>query len=223
MQFMLRVMKLILGLFLCSFGIIIMIRGGVGYSPWEVFHVGIAKTVGLSLGTVTIGVGIIIVAAVFFMGEKLGLGTLANMVLIGVFIDWIDSFHFIPTAPDKVIGLGMFAVGMTIAAYGTYLYIASGFGAGPRDSLMVAVTRRIHLPVGICRAMIEVSVTVLGYFLGGMVGVGTIFCAFLLGPMLQGIFRIARFDPEAIRHETLADTWKYLRRGKTLGKNSKLS
>lgn len=211
MQFMTRVMKLILGLFLCSFGIIIMIRGGVGYSPWEVFHVGIAKTVGLSLGTVTIGVGIVVVSVVFFMGEKLGLGTLANMILIGLFIDWIDSFHFIPSASNKVAGLGMFAVGMSIAAFGTYLYIASGFGAGPRDSLMVAVTRRTHLPVGVCRAMIEVSVTVLGYFLGGMVGVGTIFCAFLLGPMLQGIFRIARFDPEEIRHETLADTWRSLR------------
>lgn len=211
MQVLLRLMKLILGLFLCSFGIIIMIRGGVGYSPWEVFHVGIAKTVGLTLGTITIGVGVVVVSVVFFMGEKLGLGTLANMILIGVFIDWINSFHFIPTAQNLGVGMGMFLIGMTVAAFGTYLYIASGFGAGPRDSLMVAVTRRTHLPVGVCRAMIEVSVTVLGYFLGGMVGIGTILCALLLGPMLQTIFRMTHFDPEKIRHETIMDTWKSLR------------
>ncbi len=211
MQVLLRLMKLILGLFLCSFGIIVMIRGGVGYSPWEVFHVGIAKTVGLTLGTVTIGVGVVVVSVVFFMGEKLGLGTLANMILIGVFLDWINSFSFIPTAGSTGVGVGMFFIGMTVAAFGTYLYIASGFGAGPRDSLMVAVTRRTHLPVGVCRAMIEVSVTVLGYFLGGMVGIGTILCALLLGPMLQAIFRMTHFDPEKIRHETIMDTWKSLR------------
>ena len=211
MQVLLRLMKLILGLFLCSFGIIVMIRGGVGYSPWEVFHVGIAKIMGLSLGKITIGVGFVIVSLVFLMGEKLGLGTLANMILIGFFIDWIDSFHFIPAAGNTGVGVGMFFVGMVVAAFGTYLYIASGFGAGPRDSLMVAVTRRTHLPVGVCRAMIEVSVTVLGYFLGGMVGIGTILCALLLGPMLQVIFRMTHFDPEKIRHETIMDNWKSLR------------
>ena len=206
-----RVGRLIMGLFCYAIGIMLTIKAEIGYSPWDVFHAGIANTVDVPFGVTTIGVGAIIVVLATILGETVGIGTLLNMLLIGVFLDLIIWSGVIPTATNLWTGIAMLTAGMVVIAIATFFYISSGFGAGPRDSLMVALHRKTNLPVGLCRGIIEVLVTILGFLMGGLVGIGTIVTATLIGPFIQIVFHIVRFDPRTLHHESLADTYRCLR------------
>ncbi|WP_318503134.1 hypothetical protein [Bacillus sp. T3] len=208
--FFARLLRLIFGLFLYSLGIVVTMNAHIGYAPWDVLHVGLAKTIGMSIGTVSIIAGIVIGIVTVLLGEKLGLGTLLNMVLIGVFLDILIGFDFIPVANNFVFGIIMIIIGLFIIALASYYYIGSGFGAGPRDSLMVALTRKTGLPVGVCRGTIELLAVFVGWRLGGMVGIGTILSAFVIGFCVQSTFRLLQFDATTVKHETLDQTIKLL-------------
>lgn len=201
--YFLRFLKLVFGLFLYGLGVVIVMHANIGYAPWEVLHSGISQTMGISIGVVTVGVGVIIVALTFLLGEKVGLGTLLNMLLIGLFMDLIISFNIIPIVDHLSIGIPMLILGLLTIAFASYFYISSAFGAGPRDSLMVAVTKKTGFPVGLCRGILEVSVVIVGYFLGGLVGIGTVISAFCIGFCIQIIFKLFKFDPTQLEHETL--------------------
>jgi len=200
--YFLRFIKLNFGLFLYGLGIIVTMRANIGYAPWEVLHSGISQTLGVSIGLVNTAVGAIIVALVFLLGEKIGLGTIFNMFMIGLFMDLILFLDFIPLFNNFWIGTLVLILGLFIISLGTYFYISSAFGAGPRDSLMVAITRKTGLPVGLCRGILEVSVVLIGWFLGGMVGLGTVISAFVIGFCVQITFKLLKFDPTLVKHET---------------------
>ena len=206
-QFYNRLLLLTWGLFLYALGIVVTLNANIGYAPWEMFHVGIAKTMGISIGTASIVVGVIIGAIAVLLGEKLGFGTILNMVLIGVFIDIILEFHIIPLANNSISGIVMLIAGLYIIALASYFYIKSAFGAGPRDSLMVALTRKTGLPVGVCRGIIELVAVCVGWMLGGMLGIGTIISAFAIGFCIQTAFKWLAFDATKVRHETLNRTY----------------
>ena len=107
----------------------------------------------------------------------------------------------------------MMILGLYIIALGSYFYIGSGFGAEPRDSLMVALKRKTGLPIGLCRGMIEVSAVLIGWILGGLVGVGTIISALAIGFCVQSTFKILRFEATTIQHETLIETLSTIKGG----------
>ena len=197
-----RFLKLNFGLFLYGLGIILTMRANVGYAPWEVLHSGISQTLGVSIGLINTAVGALIVVIVVLLGEKIGLGTIFNMFMIGLFMDLILFLDFIPIFDNFWIGTLILVLGLFIISLGTYFYISSAFGAGPRDSLMVAITRKTKLPVGFCRGIIEISVVIIGWLLGGMVGLGTIISAFCIGFCVQITFKLLKFDPTQIKHET---------------------
>ncbi len=203
-----RLGKLVLGLFLYALGIVMTMKASLGYAPWEVFHAGVGKALGVTIGNISILTGLLIVLAAFSMGEKVGLGTLLNMVLIGVFIDLLLRLDWLRTMTRWPAGLLLLMAGLFVIALASYFYIGSGFGAGPRDSLMVALTRKTGLAVGVCRGSIEVTAVGIGWFLGGMVGAGTVLSAFAIGPIVQLTFRLLRFDVTTVQHETLNETWK---------------
>jgi uncharacterized membrane protein YczE len=199
---------MIIGLILYAFGIVLMINANIGYAPWEVFHVGLAKTTGWSIGFSSIIAGIILVLMVWILGEKPGFGTIASMILTGVFIDIFFFINVIPVANNLIIGIVMIIAGLFIIALGSYFYIKSAFGVGPRDNLMVVLARRTKLPVGLCRGIVELLVTIIGWVLGGMVGIGTIVAVIGIGFCIQIIFKIFKFDVTAVEHETFRDTFK---------------
>ncbi|WP_227018917.1 YczE/YyaS/YitT family protein [Sinanaerobacter chloroacetimidivorans] len=207
-QFYIRLLRLIWGLFLYALGIVFTLNAHIGYAPWEVFHVGFAKTAGISIGNASIITGVVIGIIVLLLGEKLGLGTVLNMVLIGMFLDLILRLDIIPVANHFVWGIIMLVAGLFIIALASYFYIGSAFGAGPRDSLMIALTRKTKLPIGVCRGMIELLAVFVGWRLGGMLGIGTIISAFLIGFCVQTTFKLLKFDSTAIKHETLDRTFK---------------
>ena len=213
-QYYFRMIRLIWGLFLFSFGIVVTMKAHIGYAPWDVFHVGLAKTIGVSIGTVAIITGIIIGIISLLLGEKIGLGTILNMILIGVFFDLIYELPLIPLANNLALGITMLMIGLFIIALASYFYIGSGLGAGPRDSLMVAITRKTGLPIGVCRGVIELFAVLVGWALGGMVGIGTVLAAFAIGFCVQITFNLLKFDVTKVQHETLDYTYKTIFRNK---------
>ncbi len=208
--FLYRFFRLLLGLFLYALGIVITLNAQIGYAPWEVFHVGLAKSTGMSIGMASIIAGIVIGILSLFLGEKLGLGTLLNMVLIGVFLDFILKSQWIPMANGFFVGVLMLILGLFVISLASYFYIGSGFGAGPRDSLMVALTRKTKLPVGLCRGIIELLAVLAGWQLGGLFGIGTLISALGIGFCVQITFKCLHFDTTTVKHETLSATYHHL-------------
>lgn len=208
-----RVFNLLLGTFLFSLGIVISMRADLGFAPWEVFHWGLGKTIGMTIGNASIVISVLICGIVMLLGEKLGLGTFVNMVLMGFMIDGLWALNFIPRMNGLASRLVLLMVGLFVIAFGSYFYIYSGFGAGPRDSLMVALKRKINLPIGLCRGILEFLVVLTGWMLGGPVGIGTLIAAFGISFCIQIVFSLMRFESTAVKHETIDAT---IRNVKTL-------
>ncbi|PKM54278.1 MAG: hypothetical protein CVV00_08920 [Firmicutes bacterium HGW-Firmicutes-5] len=212
--FIVRLLRLILGLFLFALGIVLCMNAQVGYAPWEVFHAGIAQALGMKIGMVVIvsGFGFAIIGIIF--GEKIGIGTLLNVLLIGTFMDVLIAADILPVMEHFILGVLMLILGLFIIALGSYFYIGSGFGAGPRDNLMVVIRKKTKLPIGICRGMVELTAFFIGWRLGGMFGVGTILSATGIGYCIQTTFKVLKFDPAHIKHETFYETYQFLFKGK---------
>ena len=207
-HYIVRLVTLVFGLFLYALGIVITINANIGYAPWEVFHVGLSLKTGFSIGIASIFVGLVIVVIVVVCGEKIGLGTVLNMLLIGVFLDGLFFLNIIPRSENLTSGIAMLVLGLFVISLGSYFYMKAGFGAGPRDSLMVLVNRKTRIPVGICRSTLELTVTAAGWFLGGMVGIGTVISVIAIGFCIQITFAVFKFIPAEVKHETIVETYK---------------
>lgn len=213
-NFYIRFSKLIGGLFLYSLGILFTINANIGYSPWDIFHVGLSNTLNISIGMATIFTGLAIGILAITLGENVGIGTILNMLLIGGFIDLLMKLGVVDKTDNFFIGIIMMIVGLLIIALATFLYISSGFGAGPRDSLLVAITRKTSFQIGLCRGIIEFSALFVGWKLGGKVGIGTVLSAGLIGVCIQLVFKILKFDATQIKHETFSQTYSSIFKSK---------
>ena len=168
-----RFLRLYAGLFLCAVSILLAIQGGVGVTPWDVFHMGIQNITGISYGTINILVGLCILTASIVLGEPIGFGTLCNTLSVGYMVDFLKWLNWVPAAPNAIAGCGMMVLSLFVLAMGSFLYIGAGMGCGPRDSMMTAFSKRLtKVPVGLIRGTIETVVLIIGFFLGGPVGIG---------------------------------------------------
>lgn len=206
MHLLVKVLRVILGVFLYAVGVVLTMEARIGFAPWEVFHAGLGNVLNIQIGTVSSAVGLVLLIITAVCKERVGLGSLLNIISIGVFLNMILNAGVIPTAKSLPIALLQMTLGLAIIAFGTYLYISAGLGAGPRDSFMVLINRKSGIKVGVVRSLIEVTVTLLGVLMGGLFGWGTIFAAVVVGVALQTVFRIFKFDPRTIEHEDLKTT-----------------
>lgn len=183
-----RLALLMTGLMLFGLAMAMSLQSNLGASSWTVFHHGISKQTPLTVGAAGIVVSITILVVAWLMGIKPGLGTLANILLIGL---WTDLFVFtIPKMeayPARVVVLVGSAV---LLGFATAMYIKAGFGAGPRDGLMLAFTRRFNIRLGFVRWGIEIAVVIVGIALGGAFGIGTILFAIIVAPSVDIFFRL---------------------------------
>ncbi|KGP71133.1 YczE/YyaS/YitT family protein [Pontibacillus yanchengensis] len=183
-ELMIRWSFFVIGLIILAFGISLTIQAEMlGIGPWDVFHVGLNKQFGLTVGTWSIIAGIVVVGFTSAVTKSFPqIGTILNMLLIGVFI---DVFLFILPDPQAVwTNIVVFVLGVVVLAYGIGIYVAPELGAGPRDGLMLVIRDLTGLSVQWVRNGIEIIVFLLGWMLGGPVGVGTIFIAFFLGTIV---------------------------------------
>ncbi len=192
-----RLPRLLLGLVVFGFGISLMVRAGMGLGPWEAFHQGIQFRTGVPMGTVSILLGLPIVALWWPLGERPGIGTLMNVAVIGTATNIGNAA--LPAQTALPLQLGQMVAGVLVIGLGSGLYLSSDLGPGPRDGLMVGAHHRFGWSIRRSRTSIEVLVLIAGWVLGGTIGVGTLVFAFGIGPVVQlmlGIFdregRVAR-------------------------------
>lgn len=172
------------GLLVMSLGIVLLIIADLGASPWDVLHVGLYYKLGLTIGTWSIIVGVVILTIASMISKEFPkMGAFLNMVLVGVFIDLFLLLPFMQTPSSLVGQIIMFACGILIYCYGMGLYISAQFGAGPRDSLMIALTSKTGWKVGWVRACMEVIVLIIGWQLGGPIFWGTVAIGLSIGPI----------------------------------------
>lgn len=172
------------GLVLFGIGLALMVIADLGLSPWDVLHQGISFRTGIPIGTVVIITGLLVLVAWIPLKERFGIGTIANAIVIGVTLD--VALLFLPAHIDLLVlrWAGML-LGVVLVAVGSGFYIGAGLGPGPRDGLMTGLTRATGFPLGLVRGALEVVVLVVGWALGGTVGVGTVVFAFGIGPLVQ--------------------------------------
>jgi uncharacterized membrane protein YczE len=186
---------------LCAIGILCFLEAKLGLAPWDVLHQGLAKHTPLSFGLANEVVGVVVMGIGWRLGARIGIGTIANAVLIGGFIALIQESGLLKPFDGQplVARIGMLAVGLVCFGVGTALYIGANLGAGPRDSLMLVVSRRTGVRIGLARGGLELVVLVVGALLGGKVGVGTLVFALGIGPSVELAFLGALHSPIVAR------------------------
>ena len=173
---------LCLGLVFFGFGEGLLIVSGIGASPWNVLHQGIAINLDLSIGTIAFLVSFLVLLLWFFLDQKMGIGTVINFIIIAIMID-ITIYFF--EKPELFFSkLIMVIGGILIIGFGTAMYLIANLGPGPRDGLMTGLQKKTSAPIALVRTTIEIIVVLLGWFLGGVVGVGTLMFAFGIGPVV---------------------------------------
>jgi uncharacterized membrane protein YczE len=177
-----RLVQLLVGLFLYGVALGFMVRGGIGVAPWDVLALGLAGQTGVGYGVMTVLVSIVVLLLWIPLRQRVGLGTVLNALLVGPSADL--ALFLIPQPASVWIGAPMFVFGLLLLAFATGLYIAADFGPGPRDGLMTGLVRRTGWAVWLVRTLIEGGVLLVGFLLGGPVGVGTVLFAFGVGPLI---------------------------------------
>ncbi|WP_042272342.1 YczE/YyaS/YitT family protein [Faecalimicrobium dakarense] len=202
--------RMLSGFFLCACSTVIAINSNLGLSPWDVFHQGLANIVNITIGQASIFVGILIVIVASILGLKVGLGTLANMTIIGCFIDLIIYLDIIPTSINLFTGVLLMIGSMFVNALGSYLYIGCEMGCGPRDGLMVALVKLTSKPISLIRFFIEGSALAIGWLLGGTVGIGTLVTVIGVGYCVQFTYKSFKFDVKNLNHKNLKQCFLFI-------------
>ncbi|WP_309128431.1 hypothetical protein [Microbacterium sp.] len=177
-----RVVQLLCGLVLYGAAIALMVRADIGVAPWDVLSVGLAGRTGLGFGVLTCLIAGVVLLLWIPLRQRVGVGTLLNAVVIGPAAD--ITLMIVPPAASAWVGVPLFVAGLILLAFATGLYISADLGPGPRDGLMTGLVRRTGRPVWQVRTLIEGGVLLIGFVLGGPVGVGTVLFAFGVGPLI---------------------------------------
>ncbi len=189
----LRYLVLFSGLFIVANGIVFTINAHLGVNPWDVLHIGIANQTGISIGQVMQGIGLLLIVVSYLLKVKLYIGTILNMIFLGLFVDLIISWDYVPQSELLWLRILLYLAGVLIFGFGIAIYISANLGAGPRDSLMLALTKASRFRAGTIRTFMEITVALIGFLLSGPLGIGTVIFAFSIGFFMETGFVIVRW------------------------------
>ncbi|MDP9243527.1 MAG: hypothetical protein M3O77_00410 [Chloroflexota bacterium] len=194
-----RLGLLVAGLFVFAAGIVSLLESGLGLSPWDVLHQGLARHTPLSFGAANIIVSVVVLAVAALLGARIGIGTLANATLVGAFVQVLSSLDGIAALADGplAVRIALLGLGLGLMGLGTGLYLGADLGAGPRDSLMIVGARRTPFRIGVVRGALEFGALAVGWLLGGTVGIGTVAFALGIGPLVELAFSLLERSPLA--------------------------
>ena len=178
-----RLIQLFVGLVFYGLAVAMIVRADLGLDPWNVLNQGVAERTPLSYGMVMILIGAAVLLLWLPLRQKPGIGTVANVFLIGVFADL--GLAWIPVGLDLPVRVALLIAGVILTGMATGAYVGAGLGPGPRDGLMTGVVRRTGWPVKYVRTGIEIAVVCVGWLLGGTVGLGTVVFALTIGPLVH--------------------------------------
>jgi uncharacterized membrane protein YczE len=192
-----RLVQLFAGLVLYGVSMALLVESRLGLDPWDVFHQGLSRVTGLSLGTVVILTGIPVLLLWIPLRQRPGFGTLANLIVIGLVVD--RALTLLPAGTGWPARIAYLVGGIVLNAAATGLYIGSRLGPGPRDGLMTGITGRFpKLSIRLVRTGIEVTVLAAGFLLGGTAGIGTVVYALCIGPLVQVFLPIFTVPPAPV-------------------------
>ena len=211
LKLVLKMPSLFFGFFLFALAILLALYSKLGMSPWDVLHMGIVNHSVLSFGQTTQLVGFAIIIFSVFLGVIPGIGSLLNMIFIGGFIDLIDNTRILKTPGSMVGKIIMLIAAILIMGIATFFYLRVELGAGPRDGLMEGLVRKLNKPVWMIRGSIEIVVLIIGFLLGGPVGIGTLLLAGAIGPSVQFAFKLGKYDSKKAEHMNLITLYKNIK------------
>ena len=187
-------LRIQLGFFMFGLAITLMIRGNIGTSAWAVLEVALSKILNISVGTMSVIMGFSVLSGALILREKIGWGTLTNILSIG---PWEDFFLArIPPVTDNLpLQIAMLLTAIALMGLASAIYIGVEAGAGPRDSMMLAIKRTTGVSIRVALVLIEVTVVTIGWLWGGPAGIGTLVFALLVGPSVQLGFKLLKVEP----------------------------
>ena len=208
---LLRSLQAACGLLAFAFGVYLTIQANIGLAPWDALGMAIAGLTGLSYGVVVVSISLLIVLMDLLLGERIGIGTLLDALLVGSSTDLFLQLGLIPEQSDPIVGVLLMVAGLFIMGFGQFVYMKAELCCGPRDILLVAIGKRLHkLPIGYVEILILVVVLAAGWALGGPIGLGTLLSAVGIGLAMHLVFTLLHFEPRSLTHESLIDNFTLL-------------
>lgn len=197
------------GLFSFGFGLYLTIQANIGVAPWDTLTIGLAQTIGTLYGNVSMVMGFVILGIDLLMGEKIGIGSLLDAVIVGKTVDLFNWLGLIKPLENMWAGIALLLTGFFIMGFSQFIYMKAGLCCGPKDSLMVGIGRRLSkMPIGAVNILITVVVLLIGWRLGGPVGIGTLIGTIAIGSMMQLAFNLVNFEPKDVVHQNILESIK---------------
>jgi uncharacterized membrane protein YczE len=195
-----RYASLVFGLFMFAVAIVLILESKLGLSPWDVLNQGLSKHSPLSFGMANVAVGVVVLFIGWSLGGRPGVGTVANAVLVGVFIQLLTAIDAVDRLQHDGLGvrIALLVAGIVLIGPASAFYIGADLVAGPRDTLMLVGARRTRFRIGIVRATLEICALAVGIVLGGTFGFGTVLFALLIGPIIEASFAALARTPLAV-------------------------
>lgn len=202
-------------LFVNGFGVYLTIQANIGASPWDVLNLGLSNTFGILYGTASIIVSFSILGIDILMREPIGIAMIIDSIVVGKSVDFFNSIQLVNKCDSIFIAIPVMILGLFIMGYTQYTYMSASLGCGPRDTLLIGLTRRTkRVSIGLVSIMLLATATLVGWLLGGPIGIGTIICAFGMGPIMQFAFFTVKFNATEIRHQNIIESYKIIKRTK---------
>lgn len=203
------------GLFCFGIGVYLTIQANIGVAPWDTLYLGVHNTFGIQYGTTSITVSFLIMGIDLLLKERIGIGTILDAIIVGKTVDLCNWLDFVPAMQNIWTGIPLMLVGLFIMGFSQFIYMKAGLCCGPRDALLVALGKRLpKVPIGGISIGIMVVVFIIGFFLNGPVGIGTVVAVVCTGPLMQFAFSLVKFKPIQVVHQDLITTAKVF-----MGKN----
>ena len=206
-QILISALMAAVSLFVNGLGVYLTVHANIGAAPWDVLNLGLSKTFHILYGNASIAVSLCILIIDILLREHIGIAMFIDAFTVGKAVDFFDWLDIVPVPKTLFGSIAMILVGLVIIGYTQMLYMKAALGCGPRDTLLVGLSRRVpKIPIGAVSIALLSAATLTGWLLGGPVGIGTILCAFASAPIMQAAFMSVKFDATGIRHQKIHES-----------------
>ena len=204
-------LKIALGLFVFAFGVHWTIYANIGLAPWDCLGMGIARHTPLNYGLSMTAMSVVILGIDLLLRERIGFGTIIDALLTGNFVQLFNDLNPLPENRSLWLGIALMLVGFVFMALGMWIYMRVGQCCGPRDSLLVGLGKRLpKVPIGVVEILLWAAVLLVGWLLGGPVGIGTVISTLGAGAVMQLVYNLLRFEPRSVRHRDVVEVVREL-------------
>ena len=205
-------LKIVAGLVVFAFGVHLTIFANIGLAPWDCLGMGIARHTPFNYGISMTLMAVVILIIDMILKEKIGFGTIIDALLTGNFVQMFNSLNRLPENHNIWLGIGIMLIGFIFMAIGMWIYMSAEQCCGPRDALLVGLGKRMpKIPIGIVEVLLWAVVLLVGYLLGGPVGIGTLISTFGAGLVMQIVYNIIHFEPRKLKHRDVITVTKILK------------